>query len=200
MLRIFDLLFPPRADELIVRTVTIDDFLTLMNPGIVDYTRPGTVALLPFHNPVVRAAIHEAKYHGNRHAFTLLASALESYLEDNDETSAKLVIVPIPLGRERQKKRGFNQVHEVAAHTNLDTHIDATLLIRTRDTMSQVSLPRHTREENMKNAFTATRALDPSYLYIVVDDVVTTGATLQAAVNALKTAGAKDITPLALAH
>jgi predicted amidophosphoribosyltransferase len=108
----------------------------------------------------------------------------------------------VPLGKIRRKERGFNQVEEVARRTakELGIPVDASLLERTRETASQVSLDRDAREKNMKSAFKATCALDPSQTYIVIDDVVTTGATLQAAIDALKKAGAEHIIPLALAH
>lgn len=196
-----DVLFPPRADERTLRGVTRDDMLTLVAPRLVDYTRPGTVALLPFHHTLVRAALHEGKYHGSTHAFTLLAAGLAEYLhDDGDERFRKPLIIPVPLGKAREKARGFNQVHEVLRHTGLDLDINAELLVRSRETTTQVGLPRETRERNLRGAFSTTGPLDPTLLYIVVDDVVTTGATLQAAIDALKAAGATHILPIALAH
>ncbi len=210
MLSILDLLFPPRRDELAIRHVGTDDLLALLAPRLVDYTRPGTVALLSFGNPQVRSAIHEAKYHGSAHAFTILGGALAEYLREADDvgrSTSNVVLVPVPLGAERLQARGFNQVHEVLKRTTreLKLAIDATLLTRTRETTSQVTLPREKREANMRGAFAcpakgATRPLDATYTYIVVDDVVTTGATLQAAVDALTSAGATHIIPLAFAH
>lgn len=203
MMHLFDFLFPPRVDEVTLRDVSVDAFLAFVVPKIVPETRPETVVLLPFNNPSVRAAIHEAKYHGSAHAFTLLATALVEYLRDADDGLRKPLIVPMPLGKGRQKERGFNQVEEIAkrAATLLGgALIDATLLERTRETTSQVSLPRHAREENMRGAFKATHRADPSHTYILIDDVLTTGATLQAAIDALKEAGAEHIIPLALAH
>ena len=204
-MRFLDFLFPPRADEIIIRTISVDDFLALVAPRLVPATRLGTVVLLPFHNECVRAAIHEAKYHNSACAHEFLGSALVEYLRDADDMGHRkshIYLVPIPLGEKRRKERGYNQVEEIArrAARELGMKIETDLLIRTRETISQVSLPRHTREENMRGAFRATRRADSSHTYIVIDDVITTGATLQAAIDALKEAGAEHIIPLALAH
>lgn len=198
----FDFLFPPRADELVLRHVSPDEFLALMAPRIVPETRPETVALLPFTLAPVRSAIHEAKYHGSGRAFGFLGAALAEYLLDGDDGFRKPIMIPVPLGINRRKERGYNQVGEIIRRASRACGIpfDETLLIRTRETTSQISLPRRAREENMRGAFGAAHAADPSRTYIIVDDVVTTGATLQAAVDALIEAGAVDIVPIALAH
>lgn len=204
MWRLLDLILPPRTDEVIVRDLSADTFLSLLNPQLVEYTHPGTIALYPFSAAPIRASLHEAKYRGSEHAFTLLALALAEYIRDADELNRRgtTVLVPVPLGAERQKNRGYNQVEEVLrrASKELRLALDPIILTRTRDTITQVGLPREARERNMRGAFGATRPLDPAYLYIVVDDVITTGATLQAAIDALEAAGATQILPLALAH
>ncbi|MFA7302267.1 MAG: phosphoribosyltransferase family protein [Candidatus Paceibacterota bacterium] len=203
MWRLLDLLFPPRTDEAVLRTVSPDHFLALVAPRLVEYTHPETTALLPFHNLAVRAALHEAKYHGSTKAFTLLGLALAEYLLDGDDlgrTTSNIVVIPVPLGRARQKERGFNQVEKMLKYSGLALKIDPGFLVRTRETTSQVSLPREKRMANMRGAFAATRSADPSYTYIVIDDVITTGATLQAAIDALKEAGAENTVSLALAH
>ena len=202
MMRWLDFLFPPRSDEEILRSVSSDAFLEKVAPRRIMETRPETVALLPFSAASVRAAVHEAKYHGSAYARGLLSAALMEYLQDADDGFRRPVIVPVPLGKARRKERGFNQVEEIvrAAAQKLGVPIDAELLARTRETASQVSLPRAARLENMRGAFSALRPCDSSRTYILVDDVVTTGATLQAAIDALRDAGAEHIVPLALAH
>lgn len=207
MFRFFDLLFPPRADELLLRETSLDTFLAVMKPMLVPDTRPASVMLFSFGNPLVRAAIHEAKYHGSARAFRYLGIALADYLYDQDDTirlrKSNIVVVPVPLGRKRLRERGFNQVEEIVRSALHDLHgsmLDTTLLERVRETHTQVSLPREKREQNMRSAFRTRKKLDSAATYILIDDVLTTGATLQAAIDALKAAGATNITPLALAH
>ena len=205
-MRFFDFLFPLRSDERLVRDSKTDTFLANMMPSLVPDTRPSTVALFPFHIPVVRAAIHEAKYHGNARAFTLLGEALVEYVRGTDTLESREVcLIPVPLGKSRRQERGFNQVEETLRNALrvLDPKIftiDASILIRVKETPTQVSLPRLQREQNMQGAFMSTRPADPARMYYLVDDVITTGETLQSAINALKDAGAKYIIPLALAH
>ena len=220
--KLLDLIFPPRSDEAALREVCDDDFLALMAPRLAPETRPGTAVLLPFNAPIVRAAIHEAKYHGSQRAFSLLALALADYLrglddirtarsglKDSDSRSNLVVLVPIPLGKKRRKERGYNQTEEVArralrgfSEEGLPISIDPSLLVRVRETESQVALPREKREENMRGAFGAASAVDPSCIYLLIDDVLTTGATLQAAIDALRATGVppERILPIALAH
>lgn len=200
-----DILFPPRTDESALRNVSTEAFLALAAPRPVCKTDPETVAILPFSAAPVRAALHEAKYHGNEKAFLLLAAALADYVRDADALgfSAGIRIAPVPLGRKRRRERGYNQVEEIARRALKGIEgiaLDTDLLVRTRETASQVSLPRRDRMENMRGAFRAARPIDRAYTYIVLDDVLTTGATLQAAIDALRQAGAGHIVPLALAH
>lgn len=210
-MRFLDLFFPPRVDEVVLRAVSDDEFLSLMMPRLVPQTRPGTVALFPFHTDSVRATIHEAKYHGSERAFKLLGSALSDYLLDADDvgrTTSNICLVPVPLGKKRLRERGFNQVGEISrsALRGLPSKgersfiLNTKLLERVKETQTQVSLPRDKREKNMHGAFKVINSIDPTYIYIVIDDVLTTGATLQATIDALKDAGATHIVPIALAH
>lgn len=199
---ILDMLFPPGDDDIALRRVSDDEFLSFVRPQLVPVTRPATIAFLSFGEPSVRAAVHEMKYHGSERAFTLLSIVLSEYLRDGDTGLTKPVLIPVPLGGKRRKERGFNQIEEVCRRIAKECNVemDTSLLTRTRETVSQVSLPRRKREENMHGAFRATRPVDADRTYMIIDDVTTTGATLQACIDALTDAGAEHVIPLALAH
>lgn len=202
MWKLFDVLFPPRTDDLVLRDVSDGDFFAHLDPQLVPITHPATVALFSFSYPAVRAAIHEAKYHGSERAFSMLARSLEEYLRDADDTGSAPIILPMPLGNERRIERGFNQSEEIArrALAGCSASVDTSLIIRVRDTASQVSLPKEERKKNMLHAFSSSKAADPRATYIIFDDVLTTGATMQAAIDALTDAGAMHILPIALAR
>ncbi|MEJ0053919.1 MAG: hypothetical protein WDN10_04335 [bacterium] len=201
---LLDLLFPPRVDERVVRGVSEELLAGLVKPVLVPGTKPVVTGLLPFGNERVRALVHEAKYHGRRRAFGLLGEVLGEYLLDlgSEESFGKAVLVPIPLSRERLRSRGYNQAEAIAlrAAKHAGIEVRADILARTRDTAPQTTLTGAGRRENLRGAFAATNPIDPSYTYILLDDVVTTGATLGSAADALLDAGAKRVLPVALAH
>jgi ComF family protein len=104
------------------------------------------------------------------------------------------VIVPVPLSRLRLKERGFNQAVEIARplaralHLPLDTHS----LVRVRETLPQSLLPWRARQGNVRHAF-ESRSDFSGRTVIVVDDVMTTGATLDTVARTLKDHGAAHV-------
>lgn len=195
---LIDLLFPPRASEVLVRGATVGSVHALMAPAVHHVERYRATTLLPYRTPLVRALIREAKFRGNVRAVRLLASALRAYF---DAYSGCAVLVPIPLSDTRRKERGYNQVELVAQAALIGMpHLAlAAPLRRTRDTKPQTDLPRRARVRNLAGAFTADPC-DPHATYLLLDDVLTTGATLTAAAAALAAAGATRIELLALSH
>jgi len=109
------------------------------------------------------------------------------------------VIVPIPLAPQRLAGRGFNQAWEIARPLarHLGVRADATLLARRRDTLAQRTLDLPARQANLRDAFVARSPARIDGLHIgLVDDVMTTGATLRAAAAVLKAHGARRVTAL----
>jgi ComF family protein len=113
----------------------------------------------------------------------------------------KAVLVPVPLHPAKHRSRGYNQAELIAKAVQAAfpaTRID-NCLRRIRRTPSQTFLSRVQRQRNMRGAFTCSMAPEARRI-ILVDDVLTTGATLNAAVVALNEAGAGDISAFTLAH
>lgn len=199
---LFDLLIPPRAEEQRVRRATTEELHALVSPRLVARTDPPTTALLPFEHELVRALIHEAKFASSARASRILGGMLGEYLRTWVLNGGSVVVVPTPLSKKRQRTRGRNQVRAILSQAGLprEVPIEETLLRRVRDTLPQTSLGRDEREKNLVDAFAATAPCSPDTTYILIDDVVTTGATLQEAVRALRSRGALHIVPIALAH
>jgi ComF family protein len=112
------------------------------------------------------------------------------------------VVVPIPLSRQRRLERGFNQVDLFARPLALMLHLDfqSRGLKRVKETDSQVGLSQDERWMNMKNAFVANANEVAGKNILLLDDVMTTGATLAFASDALISAGAKEVYAIIVAR
>jgi predicted amidophosphoribosyltransferase len=202
--RLLDFIFPPRESEVIVRTLSADALVALTSPELIVSTRPATTALLPFRDERVRASVHEAKYYASERAARLLGAVLRDYLvESAADAYGNIVIIPLPLSRARLRERGFNQceriVREALRGDTLPCSLDTNLLKRVRDTEHQARLAKSARRANVAHAFATVHRCDPRITYLVFDDVITTGATLAAAMTELRKAGARRLLPLTLA-
>ncbi|HET9693979.1 MAG TPA: ComF family protein [Steroidobacteraceae bacterium] len=105
------------------------------------------------------------------------------------------VVVPLPLHRSRLVERGFNQSFELARFASATLHVglDPCALQRRRATAPQVGLPRDERSVNVRDAFVALPARVSGRTVALLDDVVTTGATVAEATRALLAAGARQV-------
>lgn len=197
--QLLDLLFPPSVRMRTVRQVHEEDVLRLIEPR----AHACVTSLLPYEG-VVRDVITRAKFENDVHAQTLLARALESFLpsyiaEENAFLDRPITIVPVPLSRTRYRERGYNQVVEVLRKAALPyAQVRTDIVRRVRHTAAQTTLGRRDRLANMEHAFRA-QTCDPTHLYIGIDDVATTGATLKSLETALREAGATEVRLLALA-
>jgi ComF family protein len=144
----------------------------------------------------LRAIVHALKYDGRRSVARELASRLASC--GADVLHGADCVVPVPLHRSRRRARGFNQAAEIARYLPIPIH-DA--LKRVRATPSQTELPAAKRHANVRNAFRQRRRANVTgRVVVVVDDVSTTGATLNACARALLDAGARQVRALTAAR
>lgn len=144
-----------------------------------------------------RDAVHLLKYEGWWRVAEVMAVAMREL-----ETLARgPVLVPVPLGRRRERERGFNQAERLASALGrvAGLRVDAGLLERARETATQTKLTPEARRANVHGAFRGRRGAAGARL-VLVDDVFTTGATLQAAATALHTAGAVCIDAVTFAR
>ncbi len=111
------------------------------------------------------------------------------------------LIVPIPLTAQRLRERGFNQAQELARAlgARLGVPVAARLCVKTRDTLPQTRLPWKERRKNIRGAFVVEGDLAGRHV-AVVDDVLTTGATLSELARNLKRAGAATVTGYVIAR
>lgn len=162
---------------------------------------------------VLREIIHALKYKGRRSIAPRLARLMA--LHGSQVLAHADAVVPVPLHPDRQRERGFNQADDLARGLGLPV---APLLRRTRMTPPQVELPATARHANVRGAFEVIggsvdrpeefvrrgRSLQrpdiAGRIFVLVDDVTTTGATLEACAHALKQAGAKDVRALTAAR
>lgn len=202
---LLDLLFTTRSEEKIVRTLSLESVEALLEPTVINVDDISITHLLPFKDAHVRALIHECKYYRNPRAISILGTILKEYLlefliEEHELQDTPCVLVPMPISAARRKKRGYNQMElivEAALH-NLPL-TSARILTKHIDTPSQTKLKRSLRLQNQENVFSAVSVL-PHVTYILIDDVVTTGATMASAYTTIRDAGASRIVPISLAH
>ncbi len=151
----------------------------------------------------LRIAIHALKFKGKVSLVDplgrLLLHTFRHYWTDGDID----VVAPVPLHRHRFRQRGFNQAYLLVRRWTLsgETVIDRELLVRNRATAPQTGLDRRQRRSNIKNAFSLRNpGQSAGKRVLLVDDVLTTGATADACARTLIRDGAKRVDVLTLAR
>jgi competence protein ComFC len=178
------------------------------NPGDFPYLAgerrfDGLAACWEF-NPDLEQCVHRIKYSGMEGLGRHLGRLAGEMLSASDVLAFRPdAVIPVPLHPVRRRERGYNQSEQIAAGFAgvFGLPVRRDLIVRRRPTKTQTGLTGEERQENVKNAFRVLRPGSVSGLsLLVVDGVVTTGATLNACAGALKDAGAGSVTGFALAR
>lgn len=147
------------------------------------------------HKEPVQSAIYAFKYK-NRRVYG------ETFAKEMAERFEKLIalweidrIVPVPLHKKRRRRRGFNQAEILAEELGRRLHIpvDASLVIREKDTTPQKELGQGNRKKNLKKAFRLCKSPVRGERLLIIDDIYTTGSTIDSMAEVLKKAGSEKI-------
>jgi ComF family protein len=152
------------------------------------------------YSGALKQALQRFKYAGAIDLDQPLAELLQTQIQSCSELNFD-IIVPVPLHPSRLRQRGYNQsllLAKVLAY-NLQISLEPAILGRIIDSHSQQGLDARQRAENMREAFGATRRLEGCKI-LLVDDVMTTGATVSACSKALTDAGAMQVTIAVIAR
>ena len=147
----------------------------------------------------LRDIIHALKYERRRSIARPLGALMRT--SGAPLLNGAAAVVPVPLHPHRERDRGFTQADDLARQLGLPV---APLLRRVRFTTSQIELPAEERHRNVRDAFRLARIPDPRFripaVIVLVDDVSTTGATLDACARVLKAGGVKEVRALTAAR
>lgn len=169
-------------------------------------------AACSYENPAVKKLLWHLKYRGKRKLAEILAEIIFQNIKlfaDHQLGNAvsKSILIPIPLSKKRLKQRGYNQAELIAKALSLKTGIPVRndILYKKFHTLSQVETKtRKERTENLKGSFEVkfgdqVSELRPGLRILLVDDIITTGATLNEAAKTLKSAGFEKVIGIAAA-
>lgn len=158
------------------------------------------------YDGILRQLILEYKFGGRLGRGRLLqrlakAACLNGGWRGCEAESGDWLVVPIPLHVRRLRERGFNQSLEMARGiVRYSGRLAPEALIRHVETAPQVELSAQERQKNVRGAFVAERSIVSGKQILLVDDIMTTGGTLEAATRALRRAGAAIVDILVLAR
>jgi ComF family protein len=139
---------------------------------------------------LMQHVIFQMKYKGNTDAGFFLGTLLGNALKQSNRFNDIEAIVPLPLNKKKEAKRGYNQAALIAKGIEdvLNISVNCTDVIRTVNTLSQTNKNRLNRWKNMQEVFAVinTKQLEGKHI-LLVDDVITTGATLESCGNEILT-------------
>ena len=165
-----------------------------------DWLVTRVIAPLRYEYPLT-AQIHALKFSSGRHLGRPLGLMLGERLRELSETAGIDALIAVPLHRRRLLERGYNQALEICRAVAVEVRLPVLIagIARSVPTRPQSELDIHERRASVANVFSVSRRLHGRRVAIV-DDVITTGATVNAFAAALRLAGADEVRAWAVAR
>lgn len=200
---ILDYIFPETESEHFVRHMNIDDVRSLPTSP----THHLYISLWQYQHPYVKEIIRHIKYYEDDRIIHMASQCLLQKIRELVPLSKPTILIPMPMTHKRLRERGFNQIERLAdaivAHATEHDRISHNphILTKITETIPQTHCTRKQRLTNMRHAFSVMPDTHIGDTHVILlDDVITTGSTMQEGVRALKAHGITHITCLALAH
>lgn len=211
-----DILFPEKGSVIKLEKMSAREVEERISKAdLVKNHEKDFFALFRYHDPLAKQMVWEIKYRGNSKIADLAGyligkKLIEKLFQDTQMWNrSEVIIIPIPISKKRLKQRGYSQTELLAKAVvkNLPENFSyqPDILIKTKDTPSQTSLGnRSQRLSNLSGAFSLKDSAAEETIrgknIVLIDDVITTGATLEEVCGVLLDAGAKSVTAFAIAH
>jgi ComF family protein len=201
---LLDLLYPPRC--VVCREPGAERFCAACRAAILPAEPPsparsalaGRACVGDYAGPL-REAVIRLKYHDRRGLARDLGALLAVALEERRGLWLPDALVPVPIHPRRRRERGYNQAELLTAAVGEICSLPVRhALERVRDTPPQVGLGLEKRRDNVRNAFAPLAGASPGRRPVLIDDVQTSGATLEEAARTLRAAGAHTVFALTL--
>jgi competence protein ComFC len=208
---ILSIVLPKEESVLKIENLSAE-FIANELPRACETNNPKFKAFFQYKDKIVRQAIWEIKYRGNKKILEKFSRAFYDYIleEISDEilfnNFHSPILIPIPTSKKSLKKRGFNQCElivkeliKIDGGRNLSADLKALRKIKETGHQSKTK-NRTQRLKNLEGCFEADTDKIKNKNIILIDDVITTGATMKEAMRALKKAGAKKVVGFTLGH
>ena len=168
----------------------------LRRPGSFEYG----IALCRYDD-VTRASMAKIKYQGRREYLDFYGAAMAARLGERILAMQPDALVPVPVHPARQRRRGFNQAEILACRLSegleeffgITVPVEPNWLVRTKKTLPQKELSPGERRKNLEQAFVARSLPSGVKSVVLIDDIYTTGSTVQACTKVLKKAGVRSV-------
>lgn len=153
------------------------------------------------YNEDIREAIYRFKYHNQRTYAGFFGKVMARQYGRDIARLGVQAIIPVPISRKKKIDRGYNQAELIANVLGqaLKLPVERKIIIRSRHTTPQKELNFTERKKNLKNAFKISESIVKYKVVLLVDDIYTTGSTIDACAGVLKAAGVKKVYFISLA-